>query len=79
MNNTLVSLEGVSKGKRGLHKVSESEKNGHFTACFPSYYLLANSREECYFKRKKDKNLLAISKEQGSTLSNLHFQIKCYS
>ena len=31
MSNTLVSLKGVSKGLRGLNKVSENPpKNGHF-------------------------------------------------
>ena len=38
MNNTvtLVSLKSVSRGQSGLNKVSESKKNGHFAACFPS-------------------------------------------
>ena len=85
MNNTvtLVSLKSVSRGQSGLNKVSESKKNGHLAACFPSYYLLAwinkktNNREACYFQRKKDKNLHAISKEQRTNhillVINLHF------
>ena len=36
MSNTLVSLKGVSKGQRGLNKVSENKtKNGHFAHVFP--------------------------------------------
>ena len=45
-------------------------------------YLPVNNAQS-YFQRKKDKNLIAILQEQRSTnillVTNLHFQIKCYS
>ena len=83
MNNTLVSLHGVSRGQRGLHKVSESKKNGQFRTMFSLLTFTCLDQQEnqqqrgMLLKKKKDKNLHAISKEQRSThillVTNLHF------
>jgi len=84
MNNTLVSLKGVSRGQRGLHKVSESKKNGQFRTMFSLLTFTCLDQQEnqqqrgmLLKKKKKDKNLHAISREQRSThillVTNLHF------
>ena len=83
MNNTLMSLKRVSRGQRGLHKVSESKKNGQFHTMFSLLTFTCLDQQEnqqqrgMLLKKKKDKNLHAISKEQRSThlllVTNLHF------
>ena len=84
MNNTLVSLKGVSRGQRGLHKVSESKKMANLHHVFPpNFYLPGSTRkptaERHVTLKKKDKNLHAISKEQRSThillVTNLNFKL----
>ena len=73
MSNTLVSLRGVSKGQRGLNKVSENKtKNGHFAHVFPpNIYFPGSTRKpkaerHFTFKEKKN-NLHVILEEQRST------------
>lgn len=79
----------VFQGDReGLHKVSESKKNGQFRTMFSLLTFTCldqqeNQQQRGMLLKKIDKNSHAISKEQRSThillVTNLHFKIKCYS
>ena len=79
MNNTLVSLEGVSRGQRGLHKVSESKKNGQFRSMFSllTFTCLAGSTRKptaerhVTFKEKRIKIYMPFQRNKGVPTSFL--------
>ena len=89
MKNTFVSLEGVSRGQGGLNNVSENKKWPFYskfsslTFVYLDHQQNQQQRGMLLSKKKKDKNFHTILKAKRSThilvVTNLHFQIKCYS